>query len=498
MAGASVCVALAALGLYLTSYGDEEQPSAEPVLNLTAPSPRAACTIPAASWEELRGVLPRRLEAEMQRPPKVMPAHPGMGVPAEMQLAMGHLLRFLRQRAGCPPGSDWALACPAHRQWAGSHLSVIAEALRRHAHVERPGFCDQVFAHVPYPLRNSPGALLQQTEYVHRTIYRAGERLPKTRVHVLSFQQRSMLGAGFLPALFGYITDHSCTAEVEMTCSARLERNRSFTYRSWLRRGGGDVYPTFVSFPKGPYRLIMDNWHRTSWPKEADMLCPDAARVRDQYARMRTILPIHGAFWRPRLATRRPLEIVVHIRGGGGSKSPPEVAFMPMVDRLREGLRQRGRESRVHVFHETVDDVCCPLFAARARDNPAEYFVYIDRSRYALFQTMWDADILVAGLSKFSHLAGQLSPNARIVIDGDITNCCRPRTSTAFKWIPCAEWVASKKMYKHHNGSCSVTLGIDADKEAALDAALDAWLRPRRKRPRPASSQIERKADGPR
>lgn len=412
-----------------------------------------------------------RVSAQLEE----MPANTLRRPPREVEDAIGLLAGYLRKLGSCRDDATFQVACPAFASVYGTDLEAIVEALRLHSLLRTPGFCNSTFVTLRYSLRNSPGALLQQISSVHRAMLGLASEL-KSKVQLLAYQQRTMLGPLFMPIAMSFPLARPCREEVEAFCGRSLA-SRTFTYHEW--RGLADksaVFPSLLRTPHRPWHMVYDRWHKMDKPQESEIGCQGAHRVRAAIERMRRLLPISSPVvpygQRPVLPSGgRAIEIAVHVRGGSGTKSPPELAFMPLVDRLQRVFAARHRRVRVHVVHEVPGNAtCCRLFQERSRHDPSIH-VHIDKSRYAYFQTMWNADILISGRSKFSHLIGQISPHIKVVYDAALLHGCHLEGTTHVRWLPCAK----RLRWSRRPEECTPVVGVaDADVDDLIDRVFFA------------------------
>lgn len=441
-------------------------------------------------------VVPMRAEAlaalaaqTLPEPAEVAKSGPFVP-PPEARASLRAILASLRRAGGCAENATFMLSCPKHGRRVGNGLAAAMEAVRRaEVLVDRPTFCNRTFAHMSTPLKNTPGALLQQAETVHALMRGMARRLPPGEPpHLFALSLNAFYtGPSFLEILFGYGAAQSCADEVERFCGVDFGDSRTYSAKRLARLPPGER----VAAPAGrapPYRLLLDTVGNRRLPREDELACHEADRLRQLYSTARRVMPLASPF------LRRPGRIVVavHVRGGSGSKSPPEVAYFPVLDWLTSAAARRQRSLDVHVYHELdTGGRCCPLFAARASEgkaaqrrgasgaSSARVHVHLNPNRYTMWQAMWEADVLITGVTKFSHLIGQLSPHIAVVIDGDRARGCQSPQSRRINWSPCREWREAGSFAHHEKKNCTPVVGLDTQRlDGALARLTDAAAKP--------------------
>lgn len=393
-------------------------------------------------------------------------------LPAESVAAIeaAHALLVVATATKCGVKSDgcftWQLSCPQHARWVGFQLAAVAESARRYDQLRDQAYCrghfvdldydgwsegNETLVHTKKPVKtnsmqvDTPGSTLLK---INHALNRIRYHQPESRL--LSFRVPvKYLGTTWYSALFGDVFDGTCLAEVEASCGTRVDgRPPVATIDPCAREGaptasGPTVAAAGFWLPVEQARrekLEMSD-ARVLW--SSPLTCSTVASFRLEYERMRTLVPI-APFFTPDPQTVH--HVVVHTRAGRGSRSPPESAYLPLLDALYEAIEAMGRQCRVVVVTEGANGTL-PLFENLARSRPTEFVVKYDANRYAMWHSLWRADVVVSGFSTYSLLAGVLSPHPKLVVAGldvitggylgQLGPCPGVVRSFPLEWTPC-------------------------------------------------------------
>jgi hypothetical protein len=380
-------------------------------------------------------------------------------------------------------------------------FAVLAESVRQARIVRRPGFCKSTFLSLAgmRRVRNTPGALLQQIEEMETVALRDAAAYGSPASHTLSFPINSgpkMFGPSYFELLFGFMFERPCLAEVEATCGVTLGKDRIFKLVHTGRQSvqmNASAADLLALKALGMPRVLEVSYvrHKPKIVWESPMRPRSITRLPPMYERMRRLVPLVTPYVNAQ-GVIRIFNIAVHVRAGGGARTVPQSAYLPLLDFLADtfddvrartrtvpGTAPRTCAPHVHVFHEYEDGRCCEHIEAwgRRRAIPGmRMFVDMDPQRQAMWHAMWMADMLIAGESKLTESLGVLSTQMSLFIDGSTGNGMPTAHALRSIWRPCGP-------LKKANWSqwCSVSpnpeIGLGAQGMAAVRETLERFCR---------------------
>lgn len=402
-------------------------------------------------------------------------AHGKNYFPLPARELVGAIAQHIRTASGCTQGAELALSCPQHAQLAGFDFAVVAESIRRATILADPRFCERTFLSLPVmeDQRNTPGALLQQLVAIEQKARSWAREYGISVDHTLSFSIKAgpehVFGTYFHELLFGFMLERPCIAEVEALCGVALDPSRTLVIeqadRGRPRNVSSAQRERAVSMPL-PRVVLLKYTPMRPGQYEEDVRGPGALhQLARMYKAMRRLLPIASPYAAVQ-GSARVVNVAVHLRAGSGTKTAPELAFIPILDSIADILEQVRTTNdtlrctpHVHVFHEYEDGKCCAtieLWGKQRLPQGVRVIANIDPHRAAMWHALWSADVLIAGESKLSHTIGGVSPELGVFIDGSPGRVAAH--ALRFTWEPCGP---------HHQRSYAAACQANGSKPTA-------------------------------
>mmetsp|Transcript_20472 Transcript_20472/g.47995 ORF Transcript_20472/g.47995 Transcript_20472/m.47995 type:complete len:414 (-) Transcript_20472:426-1667(-) len=313
----------------------------------------------------------------------------GERLPAEAAYAIHRLACAATkgQTLFSPPG----LSCPDDGKRYGYELALALQFVRL---VPKPVQCDLVVVVKLLPRKipggNTPGANLLQLMRVLRAVRAVQFALRKSASAMLLENFRFgvfHVGQVFAEVLFGLSMHRPCADEIERLCAPSTREGKTTATialadaadRNWRRSGALGVRTGEVnlvhSTPKANTSEISDSLDVLFAPTD-----PTYTFLRMQYALMRKLVPLRLSSWMTSGAN-----IVIHVRGGGGTRAFHESLYLPLLGAVKAALTQRGVRFRVHVYHEVTRSLlCCEGFERQQQLHDGDLHVHTDPNRYAI------------------------------------------------------------------------------------------------------------------
>ena len=377
-------------------------------------------------------------------------------LPSESAAGIDTAFEKVVAASGC---RHFSLACPAHGEWVGQQLAAVFESVRR-KEADISGLCSSRYALIDYDgwadghpgALDTPGSSLLR---VNHAVTRIRSYLPGGRI--LGFRlPMKYLGTLWFSALFGDLTEGTCVEEIQAFCGPEIRQlgpialenpHCDETESLEAERRVPSVGPAgfWLTQQEIKAQRIPKTDPRDLWP--TPLSCSTVASFRRDYARARLIVPIAPLFPRDKKGEqsrrKRLVNVVVHARGGKGSRSPPEAAFLPVLAATCDALRVINVEWRVTVVTEE------PPGSFPAFENLKNFTVKYDANRYAMWHSLWEADVVLSGFSTYSLMAGMLSPKVKVLVAGldwitsgyfgKLGPCRGLVPNFPMAWLPCLE-----------------------------------------------------------
>ena len=189
---------------------------------------------------------------------------------------------------------------------------------------------------------------------------------------------------------------------------------------------------------------------------------------------MRTILPLETYY-----SNASKVNIAVHVRTGKGQeKGFSPASFLNVTMWLTKALRDRGKESSIHIFTEingtssarsTSYNVTFDEWTAF--DEPHNLHFHIDVNRYVMFHHFVTADVVINSNSEFSEVATWANNDLKLYLNSMIA--CN---NVGSLWNPCqgdnvANITATPAQLPHDYRCGGIGLNM-TDVEAILDRSF--------------------------
>ena len=304
---------------------------------------------------------------------------------------------------------------------------------------------------------DGPGSSFTMRMHYLGSLMESGGMIHLTEFPYIHKDGKSHKEPAFFEYLFGFSFTEPCEEELKYHCGCvnKSAQHSLIGALNTTREHNTSAKSTSASICVEVLRVNAENLGHLP-----GMCVPDLLRgyLVSSYHRMRSLYPLQTSY------DNSKVNIAVHIRTGYGErKGFDPSSFLNITLWLTKALRERGKNSMVHLFTEVTNK---SFEAWSTFDDPANLRINSDMNRYEMFHHFVSADIIINSNSEFSHIATWPNNMLKLYLSG-----IEPCDIVSSLWNPCQGDNVSHVHYvgRHHPYTCQ-GIGVNMPEvEAILD-----------------------------